>query len=62
VSRKSFLGNLLGGVPPSERENATLAAEIYLFQSKIEWIRTHEPLKIKQSMIILNKIYREIEK
>ena len=31
-------------------------------QSKIEWIRTHEPLKIKQSMIILNKIYREIEK
>jgi len=62
VSRKSFLGNLLGGIPPSERENATLAAEIYLFQSKIEWIRTHEPLKIKQSMIILNKIYREIEK
>ena len=62
VSRKSFLGNLLGGVPPNEREYATLAAEIYLFQSKIECIRTHEPLKIKQSMIILNKIYREIEK
>jgi dihydropteroate synthase len=61
VSRKSFLGNLLGGIPPMEREYATLATEIYLYQSKIEWLRTHDPLKIKQSMIILNKIYREMK-
>jgi dihydropteroate synthase len=56
VSKKSFLGAVLGGVPPSEREYATLAAEIYLYQSKIDWIRTHNPLKIKQSIKILEGI------
>lgn len=58
VSKKSFLGTVLGGIPPSEREYATLAAEIYLYQSKIDWIRTHNPLKIKQSIKILEWINR----
>ncbi len=58
VSKKSFLGTVLGGIPPSDREYATLAAEIYLYQSKIDWIRTHNPLKIKQSIKILEWINR----
>lgn len=58
VSKKSFLGTVLGGIPPSEREYATLAAEIYLYQSKIDWIRTHNPLKINHSIKILEWINR----
>ncbi len=60
VSRKSFLGNILGGIPPIERNYASLAAEIYLFNNNIDWIRTHEPKAIYQSMKILNKI-KEME-
>jgi dihydropteroate synthase len=56
VSRKSFLGNILGGIPPLERNYATLAVEIYLFNNNIDWIRTHEPKAIYQSIKILNKI------
>lgn len=58
VSRKSFLGNVLGGIPPMERENASLAAEIYLLQKQIPWIRTHNVLKLKHS----EKIWKLIQK
>ncbi len=56
VSRKSFLANALGGIPVNEREFVTLAAEIYLLQKKIPWIRTHNVLKLKQAELILKKI------
>ncbi|WP_246047215.1 dihydropteroate synthase [Leptospira ognonensis] len=56
VSRKSFLSNALGGIPPLEREFATLAAEIFLLQKKIPWIRTHNVLKVKQAEAILQKL------
>ncbi len=56
VSRKSFIGNILGGLPPLERNYGTLALEIYLYQKNIDWIRTHDPKPIFQSIRILKKI------
>lgn len=58
VSRKSFLGNLLGGVDPLERKNATLAVEIYLYREGIDFIRTHEPGPIKEAITIYNNIFK----
>lgn len=49
VSRKSFLGNSLGGVPVEKRDGITLACEIYLLEKKIPWIRTHDVLKLRQA-------------
>lgn len=56
VSRKSFLGNVLGGLPPNEREMPTLAAEIYLLQKKVPLIRTHDVLKLTQAKKILEML------
>ncbi len=53
VSRKSFLGNVLGGVKVEDREFATLAVEMYLLQKKVPWLRTHNVLKVKQAESIL---------
>lgn len=43
VSRKSFLGNALGGLPPERRDYASLAAEVFSWQAGVDYIRTHEP-------------------
>lgn len=56
VSRKSFLGSALGGIPPLEREVATLVCEQYLVEKGVPWIRTHNIKKIKQAEIILKRI------
>jgi dihydropteroate synthase len=56
VSRKSFLGNALGGLPAQEREFVTLAVESFLLQKKVPWIRTHNVLKVKQAETILQKL------
>lgn len=53
VSRKSFIGNLLGGIPPKERGAGTLAVEIFLYQQKIDFIRTHDVKQISQAMRML---------
>ncbi len=42
VSRKSFLGTILGGRPPLERRFATFATELYLVETGVDYIRTHE--------------------
>ena len=52
VSRKSFIGNLLGGIPPKERGTGTLATEIFLYQQKIDFIRTHDVKQLSQAMTI----------
>lgn len=45
VSRKSFIGKLLGSeenpVPPSERENVTSILNFYCIQQGVDFIRTH---------------------
>lgn len=42
VSRKSFLGAMLGGRPVDQRGPATLAAELFALQQGADWIRTHD--------------------
>ncbi|EOQ88796.1 dihydropteroate synthase [Leptospira yanagawae serovar Saopaulo str. Sao Paulo = ATCC 700523] len=54
VSRKSFLGNVLGNLPIDEREFATLACELHLLKNKIPYIRTHNVLKLRQAEKIWN--------
>ncbi|TGN11179.1 dihydropteroate synthase [Leptospira ilyithenensis] len=58
VSRKSFLGNVLGGLPPKEREMPTLTTEIYLLQKKVPLIRTHDVLKLTQAKKIWGMLER----
>jgi dihydropteroate synthase len=42
LSRKAFLGNILGGRPPRERDWATAAASLLAVQKGAEIIRVHE--------------------
>lgn len=57
VSRKSFIGNLLGGVPPEERGAGTLACELYLYlNSEIDYIRTHDVKQLKQAIEMIDLI------
>ncbi|MDV6234063.1 dihydropteroate synthase [Leptospira ellisii] len=43
VTKKSFLGNALGGLPIAEREIATAVSELYLSLKGVDYIRTHRP-------------------
>jgi len=52
VSRKSFLGNLLGGRAPSDRHDATVAAEVFAVDQGAEWIRTHDPRALTDALRI----------
>ncbi len=54
VTKKSFLGNALGGLEVNEREIATVIAELYLSIQKVEYIRTHEPKNLRQALRIWN--------
>lgn len=54
VSRKSFIGNLLGGIPPKERSAGTLFTEIYLYQQNVDMIRTHDVKQLSQAKKILD--------
>lgn len=54
VSRKSFIGNLLGGIPPKERGAGTLATELYLYEKQIDFIRTHDPKQLSQAIQLIN--------
>ncbi|RHX82328.1 dihydropteroate synthase [Leptospira yasudae] len=54
VTKKSFLGNALGGLDVNEREIATVIAELYLSIQKVEYIRTHEPKNLRQALRIWN--------
>lgn len=56
VSRKSFIGNLLGGISPKERDIGTLIFELELIQKKIPYIRTHNVKQLKQALKILGSI------
>ncbi|MBM9499234.1 dihydropteroate synthase [Leptospira sp. 201903071] len=54
VTKKSFLGNALGGLDVSEREIATVITELYLSLKNVDYIRTHEPKNLKQALTIWN--------
>jgi dihydropteroate synthase type 2 len=59
VSRKSFLGGLLAdpssGEPRAvaERGAGTLAAELWLAQCGVEWIRTHDVRALRDALCVL---------
>ena len=56
VSRKSFIGNLLGGIPPKDRGAGTLTVELYLYQQNIEMIRTHDVKQLSQAMRLMEAL------
>lgn len=55
-SRKAFLGHLLGGLPPSERDIGTLAALAVAVQRGAHIIRVHNVAYAKQFFTVLNAI------
>jgi len=42
VSRKSFIGNLLGGLPAEERLEGSIAAAVYVFLNGVSILRVHD--------------------
>ncbi|EPG73007.1 dihydropteroate synthase [Leptospira fainei serovar Hurstbridge str. BUT 6] len=52
VTRKSFLGNALGGIPVDDREVPTTVCELYLWLKKVPIIRTHAPLNLIRAINI----------
>lgn len=59
VSRKSFLGALIGGRPPQGRAAATLAAELYAAAQGADWIRTHDPVALADALKIVGHLDRD---
>jgi dihydropteroate synthase len=60
VSRKSFIGNLLGQLPVDERASGTLASEIYSYMQGVDYIRTHDVKQLAHSIQIINYLQGEI--
>jgi dihydropteroate synthase len=56
LSRKAFLGHLLGGLPPAERDVATLAALTIAIQRGAHIVRVHNVAYAKQFFTVLNAI------
>ncbi|EMJ98111.1 dihydropteroate synthase [Leptospira alstonii] len=57
VTKKSFLGNALGGLKADERKIATVIAELYLSIQNVEYIRTHEPKNLRQALKIWSLLH-----
>jgi dihydropteroate synthase len=57
ISRKSFLGQLTGIVPPAERDVATILLHSLLLRSNIEYIRIHNFELAIQLKMIKNEIF-----
>ena len=58
VSRKSFLGAITGR-EVSDRQSATLAAELFLALKGVDYIRTHEPAPLIDALKVWNAIQRQ---
>lgn len=52
VSRKSFLGHVLGGRPPTERGAATLTAELHAVANGVDYIRTHAVRDLSDALAV----------
>jgi dihydropteroate synthase type 2 len=55
VSRKSFLGAATNRAV-NKRAAATLAAELYIAHSGVEYVRTHDPGALQDAITVLNRI------
>lgn len=60
VSRKSFIGNLLGGISPKDRDAGTLACEIFASLQGVDYIRTHNSRQLKHAIVLNQYIYKKI--
>jgi len=62
VSRKSFIGAVLGGAagprPVEQRAAGTLAAEIWAARQGVEYIRTHDARALRDALTVLEAISR----
>lgn len=56
VSRKSFLGKITG-LEVENRDFISLAAELWASINGVNWIRTHDPLKLSTSLRIWQMLY-----
>ena len=56
VSRKSTIGKILGGAPPPERINGSIAAAIYGVINGAKIIRTHDVKQIVEAMKVIDKL------
>ena len=56
VSRKSFIGTLLGGRSVHERGAGTLAAEIWCYLAGVDYLRTHTPAPLRDAVAVLGAI------
>jgi len=48
VSRKSFIGEILGGIPPEQRLGGSLIATLAAVERGATWIRTHDVAETKK--------------
>jgi dihydropteroate synthase len=55
-SRKTFIGNILGGVPSGERVWGTAGAVAYLATKKTDFIRVHDVKEMSQMLKVLNEM------
>ena len=58
-SRKAFLGHLLDGAQPKEREVATNAVTALAAYKGVHIIRTHDVAQARQTLAVVNAIMRE---
>ena len=58
-SRKAFLGRILGGAPPEERETATVAAGALAAYKGAHIIRVHKIEPSKEALAVVDAIKRE---
>jgi dihydropteroate synthase type 2 len=52
VSRKSFLGAVVGRRSPAELGPATLAAELFAAANGADYIRTHDPAALRDGLLV----------
>lgn len=58
VSRKSFLGALLGGRPPAGRAHGTLGAELWALAHGADFVRTHDPGALRDAWTLWRALER----
>lgn len=57
ISRKGFVGELMGGAPVDDRELGNLVLHLLASQSGVSCIRTHEVKPTRDALNVLSKIW-----
>lgn len=60
ISRKSFLGALLGGADVSEREEATIAAQVIAVLHGASIVRTHNVKNARRSLAVVDAVMKKM--